>query len=598
MSPWLLALGAGIVVALIQYGWRELRGGSAVLPAALLRIGAVTLIVALLLDAPVSRATTVAAWAALDASQSMVRGDSVLWRAARDSLRATRAESTFVFGDSVRGGDTAIAPRDQVSLLRPMVERALGAGHPLTVITDGELDDPDAAQALPAGSRLIVLRHASRPDLAVATIDVPRAVISGDTVDAHVGLMAGSAGSRAGTLTLSLDGKTIAATPVDSLAPFGERTVDVKVKLEGAAGPVVLRAIASAPDDAESHNDTLAAAIDLSRAATAVFVSTSPDFDARYALAVLRGALTIPTSGFFRVAPGEWRVDGALTPISEEKVRQALRDAPVAIIHGDTAAFGPPRAATLGPLALIVTNPTEGEWYASAAPASPLALALSGLLWDSLPPVGLAADTPKGDWVGVEARRGRGDERRPIVVGTDAPRRVVIVAASGLWRWRFRGGVASDAFTALWGSIFDWLAAERADRRAAVPDERLVRAGEPVRWRRGSASDSVVVITLRQRGSARTDSLTLRFSAASNVVESPPLAAGIYDVSTRGGTAVLAVNPSREWLPRAPRIKSMDVHGSVSTNAAPRLRGAGWAYALAILMLCAEWILRRRRGMR
>jgi hypothetical protein len=180
-----------------------------------------------------------------------------------------------------------------------------------------------------------------------------------------------------------------------------------------------------------------------------VFVSTSPDFDARYALAVLRGALGIPTRGFFRVAPGEWRIEGSLAPIPESDVRQAVRDAPVTILHGDTAAFGAPRSITLGPLALIVPTAAEGEWYASAAPASPLAPALAGVVWDSLPPVGIAAMTPHGSWEGVVARRGRGDERKPIVVGSDEPRRVAIVAASGLWRWRFRGGVASDAFTAL-----------------------------------------------------------------------------------------------------------------------------------------------------
>ena len=38
MSPWLLALGAGIVVAVIQYGWRELRGGWMSLLAAALRV--------------------------------------------------------------------------------------------------------------------------------------------------------------------------------------------------------------------------------------------------------------------------------------------------------------------------------------------------------------------------------------------------------------------------------------------------------------------------------------------------------------------------------------------------------------------------------
>ena len=598
MSPWLLALAVGIVVALIQYGVRDLRSGGQTTIAALLRIGAVTLLVALLLDAPAARARPVSTWAALDASLSMTRGDSALWRAASDTIRRAGAESVFVFGDSVRRGNATDAPHDQSTQLRPAVERSLGAGHPLVVVTDGEIDDPDAARGLPAGSRIVVLSHPIRRDLAVSSIDVPRAVVSGDTIEMRVGVVAGSGGARAGTLTLALEGRTIATSPVDSLAPFAERAIVVKSKLEGSGGPSVLRAIVASPGDAEPRNDTASVTIDLSRAATAVFVSTSPDFDARYALAVLRGSLGIPTRGFFRVAPGEWRIEGALTPVSESDVRQAVREAPVAIIHGDTSAFGPPRSITLGPLALIVTSSTEGEWYPAAAPSSPLAVALSGLAWDSLPPVGIATNPPKGTWQGVEARRGRGDERKPIVVGTDEPRRVAIVAASGLWRWKFRGGVASDAFTAFWGSIFDWLAAERADHRAAVPDDRMLRAGDPVRWRRGAPTDSVVTVTLHQRGAARVDSLTLRFSAGASVVETRPLAPGIYDVATRGGSALLAVNPSREWLPRPPRVPAGAVRGVVSADLGPRLRNAGWAYGLAILLLCAEWLLRRKRGMR
>jgi len=442
------------------------------------------------------------------------------------------------------------------------------------------------------------VKHAARRDMAVTTLDVPRAIVSGDTVEIKVGVAAGGGGARGGSVALSFEGKPVATSPVDSLPAFGERSISIKAKLEGATGAALLRAVVSSPDDAEPRNDTLTVSVDVSRAASAVFVSTSPDFDARYALAVLRGALGIPTRGFFRVAPGQWRVEGALTPIAEADVRQAVKEAPVAIIHGDTAAFGPPRAVTLGPLALIVTTATEGEWYASAAPASPLAPALAGLVWDSLPPVGIAITPPTGAWEGVIARRGRGEERKPIIVGIDEPRRVAIVAASGLWRWRFRGGVASDAFTALWGSIFDWLAAERADRRAAVPDERLLRAGDPVRWRRGSAADSVVAVSLRQRGATRVDSLTLRFSPGTNVVETPALAAGLYDITTKGGSGLLSVNPSREWLPRTPDVAAAGVRGLVSADAAPRLRGAGWAYALAILLLCAEWILRRRQGMR
>lgn len=594
---WAIAVAAGVVLALIQYGVRDIRSGP-VFATALLRVLAVAIVVALVLDAPASPAKAVSPWGALDVSTSMGRGDSALWRAARDSIGRATPESVLAFGDSARHATKDATPHDLATFLRPAIERALGAGHPLVVATDGELDDPDAVRALPAGSRIIVLPHAARRDLAVSTIEIPRAVVSGDSVEANVGLIAGGAGARAGTLALTLEGKVVASVPVESLPPFGERTVSVKTKLDGAAGPSVLRAIVSSADDAERANDTLAVAIDLSRAASAVFVSTSPDFDARYALAVLRGALSIPTRGFFRVAPGEWRVEGALTPITEGDVRQAFRDAPVAIIHGDTGAFGAPRSAALGPLALIVTGGTDGEWYPSAAPASPLAPALSGVTWDSLPPVAIAATIPKGTWVGMEARRGRGDERKPIVVGTDEPRRVAIVAASGLWRWRFRAGAASDAFTALWGSIFDWLAAERADRRAAVPDERLLRAGEPVRWRRGSPADSVVEVVVRARGSTRADSMTLRFGPDVNIVESKALAPGIYDATTRGGGAVLAVNPSREWLPRAPRVRSGAVRGSIAADAAPRLRDKGWVYALAILLLCAEWILRRRRGMR
>jgi hypothetical protein len=598
MSPWLLALAVGIIIALIQYGVRDLRSGGPSMVAALLRIAAVTLLMALLLDAPAARARPVSTWAALDASLSMTRGDSAVWRAAADTLRRAGAESVFVFGDSVRRGSATAPPHDLSTQLRPAVERALGAGHPLVVITDGEIDDPDAARGLPAGSRIVVLAHPVHRDLAVSSIDVPRAVVSGDTIEARVGVVAGSGGAHAGTLTVALEGRTIATSPIDSLAPFAERTIVVKSKLEGSSGPSILRAIVASAGDAESRNDTASVTIDLSRAATAVFVSTSPDFDARYALAVLRGSLGIPTRGFFRVAPGEWRIEGALTPVSESDVRQAVHEAPVAIIHGDTSAFGPPRSITLGPLALIVTSSTEGEWYPSAAPSSPLAAALSGLVWDSLPPVGIATNPPKGTWEGVEARRGRGEERKPIVVGTDEPRRVAIIAASGLWRWRFRGGVASDAFTAFWGSIFDWLAAERADHRAAVPDDRMLRAGDPVRWRRGSPTDSAVIVTLHQRGTARVDSLMLRFAGNASVTETRPLRPGIYDVTTRGGSSLLAVNPSREWLPRPPRVAAGAVRGAISADLGPRLRNAGWAYALAIVLLCAEWILRRKRGMR
>ena len=606
MSPWVVAVLAGFVFALLQYAGRDLRLGNRAVVPAVLRLAAVGLLAALLLDAPAGRRKPLATWVALDASSSWRRGgDLAAWHQAWRDERAARPESLFLFGDSLRAfpaRDSLTTPADLASLVRPAVERALGRGHPLVVITDGELTDPEALNDLPAGSRVVVVPHTQGPDLAVSSLELPRAVVSGDTVEMDVRLIAGGHGSLPGTLTITAADVPITTVAVDSLTPFTERNVQLHARIDGHEGPTVVRAIVHSRGDVEPHNDTLAIAIDLSRAASAVFVSTSPDEDARYALSVLRGALAVPTRGYFRVASGNWRVDGTLAPISEADVRAAFRDAPVAILHGDTSVFGPPRSATSGPLALVVpANNSDGEWYAAAAPPSPLAPALSGLPWDSLPPVNVGSSAPAGQWRALEVRRGREDDRRVIIAGSDTPRRVVIVNASGLWQWRFRGGASADAFAALWGSLFDWLAAERADRRAAVPTGAAFRAGEPIRWHRGNAADSSVHVVLRRlspRDSTRVDSMTVRFHGDATVAETPTLAPGVYSATVHGGTTMLVVNNAREWLPRSPLTKAGNVGGGVPVDAPPRLRSAGWAYALLLLLLCAEWVVRRRVGMR
>jgi hypothetical protein len=597
MSSWIISAVIALVLVGVQYGARRIAIG-----VALLRLAAITVILALLLDAPIGRTRFVAPWVALDESASWLRGaeDSSLWRAATNAVRATHADSIIQFGDSARIRRDAGTPTDQASAVGSAVERALASGRPLVVVTDGDVDDPEALKQLPAGSRVEVFARPARRDVAVTALDMPRAHVSGDTLEAHVSVSAGDGGAVAGTLTLFVGDRTLATAPIEPLAAFAERVVVLRGRVEGVEGPTLVRAVATMPNDAEPHNDTLTAAIDVSRAASAVFVSTSPDPDARYELTVLRGALSIPTRGYLRVAPGMWRVDGALTAVTEADVRTAFHDAPLAILHGDTSVFGAPRTVAQGPLALLIPSSVDdGEWYVVQAPASPLSAALSGLPWDSLPPIVTVPALPAGEWRGLEARRGREDDRRVVIVGSERPKRTVIVAGSGFWRWRFRAGLASDAYGALWGSIFDWLSAQRADRRAAVPDDRVFRAGEPIRWRRGSVSDSQVVVTLSRRGApARVDTVTLNFTAQSNVQETAPLPAGVYDVSTRGGRSLLTVNASREWLPRAARAKSGAAGGSALSDTAPRLRDHGWAFALALLLLCAEWVLRRRMGMR
>jgi len=604
MLKWLVAAIAGVAIAVLLYGRRESRRGARSLVLVALRALAMTLLLALVLDAPSGPSRAPEPIVALDASASWGRssGDA-LWRSARERAARLASDSLVLFGDSVRVERAPDAPGDAASRVRPLVERALAAGRALVLVTDGEIDDPASLDQLPSGSSVEVVRREPVLDLAVTSLDAPRAVVSGDTIEVRATLRNGPVAAPGGTLALALDDSTIATAAIDSLAPRAERTQTLRASFGGRARPAVLAAVVSVRGDVEPRNDTVAVPVDISRAAGAVLASTSPDFDSRFMLPVLRGAVALPTRAYFRVAGGSWRQDGSLAPVSEAVVRAALRDAPLAIIHGDTAYFGAPRRTSGGSLALVSVAPATaadsvGEWYPVAAPPSPLSPVLAGLEWDSLPPVAVTGSAPAGEWEGLVVARGRRFDRRPIVAGSSAGgRRVVVTGATGLWRWRFRGGASADAYAALWGGIFDWLTAERPDSRAALPAEGVVRAGEAIRWRRGRG-DSVVKVVLERRGTTERDSITLAFGAGSTIAESGPLAAGAYDVRAPGGDAVLVVNESRELLPREPTVHSGATGRAAALAEHRRLRDRGWAYMLLIALLCAEWLGRRRWGMR
>ncbi len=605
MALWVTAVCIGLVAALVQYG-RPSGGGWI---AAVLRIIAIAGLVGLWLDAPVGRSPRIRPFAALDVSRSWLRGgDTAAYRTAEGDVAAVGADSVFLFGDSIRTDAPPAVPNDVRSRVRPAVERALAAGRPLVLVTDGELDDPEAVAELPAGSSVIVVPHTKRPDAALATLDAPRAAVAGDTIEIHATVAAGAGGSPAGAVAISVADRP--ATPsttvsVEALAPRVERTISVRTVVPRGDGPQAVRAVWTGAGDADSHNDTLTVPIDVSPAAGAVFISTSPDEDARYALAVLRGALALPTRGYFRVAAGQWRVDGTLAPISESDVRRAVAAAPLVVLHGDTSVFGPPLAATRGALALVVAPiaRSSDEWFATGAPPSPIASALTGVAWDSLPPIDIGAPTAStapGDWQALEVKRGRRFDARVMVSGgAVSGRRRVVIPVNGLWRWRFRGGVSADAFAALWGALFDWLAAERRDLRPAVPADALVREGDPIRWRRGSGGDSTTLVVLTRRvAGARPDTLRMSFASGAQMTETQALEAGSYDVRTAAGPALLVVNPSREWLPRDPTVTTGEIQGVTLAGPSPRLRALPWIYVLLVALLCGEWLLRRRIGMR
>jgi hypothetical protein len=93
-------------------------------------------------------------------------------------------------------------------------------------------------------------------------------------------------------------------------------------------------------------------------------------------------------------------------------------------------------------------------------------------------------------------------------------------------------------------------------------------------------------------------SVQLRFSDTATVAESPPLMPGLYDVKMEGGQALLPVNASRELIPRRVVVRSGAVGGAAVAGEAPTARDYGWLFLIAVLLLCAEWLLRRRVGLR
>ncbi len=596
-----LAIALGVAIALVQYGRRVLTLPAA--PLALLRVLSAAIIAALLLDAPIGRASLPQPDVALDGSMSWLRAAPACpsWNAALDSAARVGHGHWLRFGDSLRTDDSREPPTDRTSKLRPVADRAAGTGRPVVVITDGEVDDAELLATLPRGSRVIAAPCAPAPDVAVAAMDAPRTLLAGDSLTARVTLVAGGSGAPAGRLELRLDDALLSASDIPALAPFAEIPVELRGVATGAPRAAALRAIVRAAGDREPRNDTLAVGVDVSRAATAVFVSTAPDFDAREAVAALRGVTSLPTRAYYRVAPGSWRTDGTLARVAEPEVAAALREAPLAVIHGDTALFGPPRAATRGALLLFAPPASdEGEWYASAAPPSPLAPALASLPFDSLPPLNVSPTLPRADWQGLVARRrGSAQGARVALVGWDAPRRLAVLGAEGFWRWRFRGGVRAEAYDAFFGSLFDWLVEGRTDRRAAMPAGAPLRAGQPIRWRRGAAGDSVVRLTITRRSATgRVYSVLLHFADTATIAESPALVPGMYDVKMEGGQTLLAVNASRELLPRRPAVRSGEVGGTSVAGEAPSARDFGWLFFVAVLVLCAEWLLRRRAGLR
>ncbi|MFL5561525.1 MAG: hypothetical protein ACJ79K_08630 [Gemmatimonadaceae bacterium] len=617
MISWISAAIIGLMIAALHYG-RSLRdapgagsarvGGRRIDPrwvAAILRALAAMLIAAMVLAAPSGRATPARPLVVLDVSTSWTRADPARGRWAR-AVATTRSlaagDSILLFGDSVRGSDAVpLAPRDEHSAIGPVLDAARDAHRQLMIVSDGEFT---GGATLPPGTRLTTIAGGSAIDAAIATIDAPERVAPGDTISLRVTVRAGSRPVAAATVNIGFASGPSTIVRLPPLGAFAEGEAVARLVAPRGERDELLRAAVATAGDAEPRNDTLATIVEITRVPAAVLVSSSPDPDARAALEALSGALVARPRGFYQVAPGAWRDATTLRAVSAGEVRAVAQAAPLLVLHGDTAILGAPAQVARSAVVLMVPgDATDVEWRATSGDPSPLAPSLAGIAWDSIPPVELPAVAPRGEWTALAARSVGVASRAVVVGGEAAGHRRLVVAASGLWRWRARGGPSRDAYDALWGAIADWTTNTPVDVRAALPARRWLRAGDPVEWIR-TGTDSVVAMTLRRSGAgvAATDTagreLTLHFPGGARTTTSPSLNPGVYVAAMRGGSTSFVVNGSSELLPTRPANHEVARGGGPGGLPAPPLGARWWPYVLALAALCGEWIIRRRAGLR
>ncbi len=593
---WALALGGGLVVAWIAYPASTKQRLRPLL--LVLRVVSVVLVAALVLDLPGGVARPPAPLVALDVSASWLRnGDSSAWRRARDSAGAALSlgGELLLFGGSTRQGAIPMIASDPASLVAPAVRRAVAAGKPIVIVTDGGLDDADVLQQAVAGSRVVVVPVPGAADRAVVDVSAPGEARVGDTVTLLARVRADGPSRNATSLRWSLGDAPLGDATVPALAAGGDAVIETRVVIPSGDSAAVLRASLAAGGDAFPQNDTVALAFRRDVRQRVVIVSTAPDPDIRDVATALRANIALPTDAYFRIAPGRWLREGELMPVEESAVRAAVRGASLAVLHGDTSAVGAP--ASLGTRALLLLSPPAAdaqELLVRSAPSSPLQGALAGLVVESLPPL-LVAAPARGGVVALSAAPGMPATGAIAIVATiDGDVRRVVITAAGYSRWRARGGVSQVAFQALIGGATDWLLGARGRAAAATLFAPLTRAGSEVRWRRGAQAWSIVALTRDRDRLQRRDSLAF---GGSILAAMPPLGAGIWRGTVDGVPVVIPVSATKEWLPRVISVRSQLLNGEAPA-VRRSARAIGWLYLAGVLLLAVEWLLRRRAGLR
>jgi hypothetical protein len=335
---------------------------------------------------------------------------------------------------------------------------------------------------------------------------------------------------------------------------------------------------------------------------------------------------------------------------TEEEVRQALGGADLVVLHGidgtepswarDAARRRPallfPRGTVTG-VAVRPGAPRPGEWYAERElPGSPVAPFLAGARAQAAPPLSAirTAEAPPGWWAPLYARQDRRGEPHPVLLaGEENGRRVAVAMADGFWRWAFAEEGGRAVYEGLWAGVAGWLAGEGPGRtpEGIRPEARVIPRGRPVRWLVPPVADSLRV-TLQPlappgatdhtepaaaAGGAPQAPLDTVVAASQGVAIQAPPRAGHYRYEARAlvgeGGGAPATGSGELTIERfSPEFTrpAMALRWATDPRGAPGAERAGvaspgravrtfaWPYLALVVLLCTEWVLRRRWGLR
>jgi hypothetical protein len=606
---------------------------------AVVRTCAFALLLLLLFDPRVpspAEARSASRWVLLDESLSMAATDAEgrsAWEAA--AVRARELEAAgwrvvrFAGPELAMEGGVPEEPAGAESRLAPALQAAAeGGASQVRVLSDFRLEDGVALRAVLEALSVDVSFEVFGGDVRNAGIgrfEVPDLLQPEGSPTAEIELHGGTPGDSL-TVEILEEERVVASARVPAPSPGLRAATTIELPTPAESGRVRYAARVALDGDAFAADDQAVSYANVGyQEGALVLVSTVPDWEPRYLLPVLEEVTGLSGVGFLRAGPDRWvRLGRAIDrgrPADSATVRRAAADAAVLVVHGlgseteewlTTLVERPGRRLLLpadeegaGVAGLDVSAPRAGEWYASPdVPTSPIAGALVGVSLQGLPPLtGVMVPQPPVRQPSLHVQlRGAGAPESAFALLERPSGRSAVALTSGFWRWAARDA-GREPYRRLWSGVAGWLLADQRSAAAEPrPEQSVVRRGEPVRWSMPDEAEASRIVVSRPEGEVMDTTVVgerpsigvLPPGAYAYTVSSPDgdtIGSGRFDVSA----ATSEMLPSSE-VPELP-LQAASAAGAAASAGIP-LRTQPWPYLLLIVLLCAEWVVRRRSGLR